>query len=63
MAENNTQEVMTVKEAADYLRTTSWHVYRLIDKGQLPCARFGRSIRIKRKVLDLMLDGCVLEED
>lgn len=57
-----TPDVLTVKEAAAYLRTTPWHVYRLIEKGELPCARLGRIIRIKRKVIELMLDGCVIEE-
>lgn len=56
-------DVMTVPEAAEYLRTTTWHLYKLIREGQLPCARFGKAIRLRRKVLDLMLDGCVIEED
>lgn len=63
MDEKEAQDVMTVKETAEYLRTTPWHVYRLVDSGDLPCARLGRSIRISKKVVDLMLDGCVVEDE
>ena len=62
-AEADERDVLTVREAADYLRTTPWHLYRLIDKGEVPCVRLGRSLRLSRKVLSMMIDGCVVEAE
>ncbi len=45
--------LLTVREAADQLRCTTWHTYRLIQEGLLPCVRLGgRALRIDRRALE-----------
>ncbi|MEC7001331.1 MAG: helix-turn-helix domain-containing protein [Actinomycetota bacterium] len=41
-------EVMTVREAADYLRCHPDAVYRLIRVGDLPAIRLGRHLKVHR---------------
>ena len=45
-------EVMTVEEAAQYLRMNPQTVYRRAEAGELPAIRIGRSLRFKRDLLD-----------
>ena len=42
---------LTVNEVADQLRMSNMTVYRIIDNGQLPALRFGRSFRIRQSDL------------
>ncbi|MEE0154628.1 MAG: helix-turn-helix domain-containing protein [Agathobaculum butyriciproducens] len=39
-------EIMTVKEVADFLRTTTQQVRRMIAIGELPAVKVGREWRI-----------------
>jgi len=41
----NDQQVMTVKEVADYLHLANSTVYRLIERGKLPAFRVGTGWR------------------
>jgi excisionase family DNA binding protein len=43
---------MTVSEVAAVLRVSSMTVYRLINAGQLPAVRIGRSFRVPAEELD-----------
>jgi excisionase family DNA binding protein len=45
-------DILTVPEAAMYLRVTEAEVMRLIDEGKLPAARIGGSFRIARIAID-----------
>jgi excisionase family DNA binding protein len=45
-------EVMTTKEAAEYLRTTTDTVKRLARNGALPSAKLGRGWRFRKPDLD-----------
>jgi excisionase family DNA binding protein len=45
-------DMLTVKEAADFLRVNVKTVYALIAAGRLRCIRVGRVIRIPRTALD-----------
>jgi excisionase family DNA binding protein len=47
-----TPDIMTVSEAADYLRVPESEVLRLIDEGKLGAARIGDSYRIARRAVD-----------
>jgi excisionase family DNA binding protein len=51
MAENS-HELMTVKETAEYLRIPLPTVYYLVQRGQLPAVQIGGRWRIKRSLLD-----------
>jgi excisionase family DNA binding protein len=46
---------VTVAEVADQLRVSNMTVYRLIQSGQLPATRVGRSYRIREEDLDRYL--------
>lgn len=43
---------MTVGEVASVLRVSNMTVYRLINAGQLPAVRIGRSFRVREAELD-----------
>jgi excisionase family DNA binding protein len=43
---------MTVSEVAASLRVSTMTVYRLINGGELPAARIGRSFRVRVQDLD-----------
>ena len=45
-------EVMTVKQAAEYLQVNEQVLYRYVREGKVPVARMGTTIRFKRSVLD-----------
>lgn len=46
---------VTVTEVADQLRVSSMTVYRLVQSGQLPAVRVGRSYRIRAEDVDRFL--------
>jgi excisionase family DNA binding protein len=50
--QQSVHDILTVPEAAAYLRVTEEDVMRLIDDGKLPAARFGDSFRIARIAID-----------
>jgi excisionase family DNA binding protein len=49
--------LMTVEEAATYLRTASVTVYKLMRSGALPGVKVGHSWRIRRADLDMYIRG------
>jgi excisionase family DNA binding protein len=46
---------VTVAEVADQLRVSNMTVYRLVQAGQLPAVRVGRSYRIREDDVDKYL--------
>ena len=44
-------EILTVKETADFLRTTCQQVRKMIINGELPAVKVGREWRIPRAVI------------
>jgi excisionase family DNA binding protein len=50
--EPSAHDILTVPEAAAYLRVTEDEVMRLIDEGKLPAARMGDSFHIARIAID-----------
>jgi excisionase family DNA binding protein len=48
-------QLMTVSEVAAALRVSTMTVYRLINGGELPAARIGRSFRVRAQDLDQYL--------
>ena len=47
--------VLTVEEAAEVLRIGRTAAYEAARRGDLPTVRIGRSLRVPRRQLDLML--------
>ena len=48
-------DMMTVRELADYLRLHKVTVYRLIRRGDMPAVRVGRSWRLRREDVEKRL--------
>jgi excisionase family DNA binding protein len=48
---------VTVAEVADQLRVSNMTVYRLVQAGQLPAVRVGRSYRIREDDVDKYLSA------
>lgn len=51
----NASRLLTVAEVAAALRVSTMTVYRLINAGDLPAARIGRSFRVRTEDLDRYL--------
>ena len=49
-------EVMTVKQAAEYLQINDQVLYRYVREDKVPVARMGTTIRFKKSVLDKWLE-------
>ena len=49
--------VLTVDEAAAYLRISRGLAFAAVRDGSLPCVRIGRRILIPRRQLETLLDG------
>ena len=48
---NSSDQILTVREAADYLRVHQVTIYRLLNDGELPGFRLGGSWRFSRAAL------------
>lgn len=52
-------EILTVKEAAEQLRTSRQQVRKMLQSGELPAVKVGREWRILRESIHLFLHkGC-----
>jgi len=50
-------DVMTVTEAAKYLRIPQSSIYKLAQDGRIPCQKVGRHWRFRRDAIDIWLAG------
>ena len=48
--------VLTVKEAAAYLRIGRGHCYEMVREGRIPAIRLGKRLLIPKRALDEMLE-------
>lgn len=55
MEAHRSPEIMTPDQAADYLQVDRETVYRYIRSGKLDASRLGRSYRIPRRNIELLL--------
>jgi len=49
------EEILTIKEVADYLRVDRYTIYRLLAKKELPAFKVGNQWRFQRKVIEAWL--------
>ena len=49
--------VLTVPEAAEYLRISPWTAYERVRSGDIPVLRMGRRILVSRAALEKLLEG------
>jgi len=57
MGTENDARFVTVAEVADRLRVSTMTVYRLIQAGDLPAARIGKSYRLRDEDVDRYLQS------
>lgn len=55
MSIERTREIMTPDQAAEYLQVDRETIYRYIRQGKLVASKLGRTYRIPRRSLDLLL--------
>ena len=48
--------IMTIEEAADYLKIPKSTVYKLAQEGKIPCQKVGRHWRFRKDTIDKWLD-------
>ena len=51
------REILTPREAAEYLSIHVRTIYRLVKNGEIPCRKVGGSWRFKKDALDEWLSG------
>lgn len=56
-ANESRSRFVTVAEVADQLRVSNMTVYRLVQSGELPAVRIGRSYRIREDDVDKYLSS------
>ena len=56
MEHNQLPDILTVEEAAAFLRVSRWATYEAIRARQIPHIKIGRLIRIPKAALVKMLD-------
>jgi excisionase family DNA binding protein len=54
-SETESSELLTVREAGAFLRLSPPTMYRLIASGEVPAARVGKALRIRRSELEAVL--------
>ena len=55
--EEDQPAVMTVEEVAEYLRIPRGSIYKLAQRGGIPCQKVGRHWRFRREAVDAWLDN------
>ncbi len=51
------QDILTIKEVAEYLKVTERTLYRLAQEGKVPAFKVGASWRFKRADIDAWIEG------
>jgi excisionase family DNA binding protein len=49
---NPDDQLMTVREAAAYLKVTEWSIYQRVSRGQIPYLKMGRLLRFWKSSLE-----------
>lgn len=60
---NDTREIFTPEQAAEYLQVNRETVYRYIRQGKLVASKLGRSYRVPKRSLELLLWATRTRED
>jgi len=53
---DNPTGIMTITEAAQYLRISLSSLYKLAQEGRVPCQKVGRHWRFRREAIDRWLE-------
>ncbi len=55
------EEILTIEEAAKYLRIPVSTVYRLAQSDRIPCQKVGRHWRFRKETIDHWLDDTIIK--
>jgi excisionase family DNA binding protein len=61
MGDGEVTQYFTVSEVAVALRVSNMTVYRLVNAGELPAVKVGRSVRLCRDEVDRYLSGRLIK--
>ncbi|GAB3055270.1 helix-turn-helix domain-containing protein [Virgibacillus ainsalahensis] len=53
---NETKEIMTVSQVAEYLQLSEMTTYKLVQEGKVPAFKIGRHWRVKRDDLNELIE-------
>jgi excisionase family DNA binding protein len=48
--------LMSIKELAEYLQLNKFTVYRMVQKGKIPCLKISKQWRFKKEEIDKWLE-------
>ena len=51
------EDILTIKEVAEFLKVTERTLYRLAQEGEIPAFKVGASWRFKRDDIDAWIEG------
>ena len=55
-------DIIGIKEVADYLNMKEQTVYRLVQKGKIPALKFGGTWKVRKDHLETMFDQILQEK-
>ncbi len=50
------KEIMTINQVAAYLQLSEMTTYKLVQDGKIPAFKIGRSWRVKKSDLDILIE-------
>ncbi len=56
---NGNREFLTYRQTAELLGVCERKVWELVNRGEIPKIKFGRSVRVRRSDVEKFLSGCV----
>lgn len=59
---NSLPEILTIGEAAQYLRISSSSLYKLAQEGRIPCQKVGKHWRFRKEAIDRWLEVLPLKD-
>ncbi len=55
-ANTEEKEIMTISQVADFLQRSEMTTYKLVQEGKIPAFKIGRSWRVKKDDLDMLIE-------
>ncbi len=55
-ANTEEKEIMTISQVADFLQLSEMTTYKLVQEGKIPAFKIGRSWRVKKDDLDMLIE-------
>jgi excisionase family DNA binding protein len=56
-------EVMTIKQVAEYIQIDAQSIYKMAQRGKIPCAKIAGQWRFKKSILDEWLNQKIAKHE